>query len=95
VDWLPRTLARTVECCKRLKRDKLGRLKRDQGKRDEARDPLAPVYGWFTEGFDTLDLKEAKALLDGCTPDNQFRNGLEMTLPRYLAGRPKTLISVY
>jgi predicted ATPase len=37
---------------------------RDQGKRDEARDLLAPVYGWFTEGFDTLDLKEAKALLD-------------------------------
>ena len=35
-----------------------------QGKRDEARDLLAPVYGWFTEGFDTLDLKEAKALLD-------------------------------
>ena len=31
---------------------------------DEARDLLAPVYGWFTEGFDTLDLKEAKALLD-------------------------------
>jgi len=47
-----------------LKRDKLGRLKRDQGKRDEARDLLAPVYGWFTEGFDTLDLKQAKALLD-------------------------------
>jgi predicted ATPase len=37
---------------------------RDQGKRDEARELLAPVYGWFTEGFDTLDLKEAKALLD-------------------------------
>jgi predicted ATPase len=36
----------------------------DQGKRDEARDLLAPVYGWFTEGFDTLDLKQAKALLD-------------------------------
>jgi class 3 adenylate cyclase/predicted ATPase len=36
----------------------------DQGKRAEARDLLAPVYGWFTEGFDTLDLKEAKALLD-------------------------------
>jgi hypothetical protein len=35
-----------------------------QGKRDEARDLLAPVYGWFTESFDTLDLKEAKALLD-------------------------------
>jgi predicted ATPase len=42
----------------------LARLRRDQGKRDEARDLLAPVYGWFTEGFDTRDLKEAKALLD-------------------------------
>jgi hypothetical protein len=41
-----------------------GRLWRDQGKRDAARDLVAPVYGWFTEGFDTLDLKEAKALLD-------------------------------
>jgi predicted ATPase len=40
------------------------RLWRDQGKRDEARELLAPVYGWFTEGFDTRDLKEAKALLD-------------------------------
>jgi predicted ATPase len=42
----------------------LARLWRDQGKRDEARELLAPVYGRFTEGFDTLDLKEAKALLD-------------------------------
>jgi predicted ATPase len=42
----------------------MARLWRDQGKRDEARDLLAPVYGWFTEGLDTLDLKEAKALLD-------------------------------
>ena len=42
----------------------LARLWRDQGKRAEARDLLAPVYGWFSEGFDTLDLKEAKALLD-------------------------------
>ncbi len=42
----------------------MARLWRDQGKRDEARQLLAPVYGWFTEGFDTLDLKEAKALLD-------------------------------
>jgi predicted ATPase len=41
----------------------MARLWRDQGKREEARDLLAPVYGWFTEGFDTLDLKEAKALL--------------------------------
>jgi len=42
----------------------LARLWRDQGKRKEARELLAPVYGWFTEGFETLDLKEAKALLD-------------------------------
>jgi predicted ATPase len=41
----------------------LARLWRDQGKRDEARELLAPVYGWFTEGFDTRDLKDAKALL--------------------------------
>jgi predicted ATPase len=41
----------------------MARLWRDQGERDEARELLAPVYGWFTEGFDTLDLKEAKALL--------------------------------
>ena len=39
------------------------RLGRDQGKPQQARELLAPVYGWFTEGFDTLDLKEAKALL--------------------------------
>jgi predicted ATPase len=43
----------------------LARLWRDQGKRDAARSVLAPVYGWFTEGFDTRDLKEGKALLDG------------------------------
>ena len=42
----------------------MARLWRDQGKEDEALDLLAPVYGWFTEGFDTRDLKEAKALLD-------------------------------
>ena len=42
----------------------MARLWRDQGKRNEARDLLAPIYGWFTEGFDTLILKEAKALLD-------------------------------
>ena len=40
------------------------RLLRDQGKRDEARALLAPVYDWFTEGFDTKDLKAAKVLLD-------------------------------
>jgi predicted ATPase len=42
----------------------MARLWREQGKREEARELLAPVYGWFSEGFDTLDLKEAKALLD-------------------------------
>jgi predicted ATPase len=42
----------------------MARLWRDQGKRHEARDLLAPIYAWFTEGFDTRDLKEAKALLD-------------------------------
>jgi hypothetical protein len=42
----------------------VARLWRDQGKRDEAHDVLAPVYWWFTEGFGTLDLKEAKVLLD-------------------------------
>jgi predicted ATPase len=46
------------------------------GRRVEARELLAPVYGWFTEGFDTRDLKEAKALLDELRADNQFRNGL-------------------
>jgi predicted ATPase len=42
----------------------LARLWRDQGRCGEARDILAPVHGWFTEGFRTADLKDAKALLD-------------------------------
>jgi len=42
----------------------MARLWRDQGKRDEALELLAAVYVWFTEGFDTRDLKDAKALLD-------------------------------
>jgi len=41
----------------------LARLWQQRGKRAEARELLAPVYGWFTEGFDTADLQEAKALL--------------------------------
>jgi predicted ATPase len=45
----------------------MARLWRDQGKRQQAHDLLAPIYGWFTEGFDTLDLKNAKALLDQLT----------------------------
>ena len=43
----------------------LARLRRDQGRHADARALLAPVYGWFTEGFDTPDLKDAKALLAG------------------------------
>ncbi len=42
----------------------LARLWRSQGKPQQARELLAPVYGWFTEGFDTRDLKEAKVLLE-------------------------------
>jgi predicted ATPase len=42
----------------------MARLWREQGKRNEARDVLTPVYNWFSEGFDTLDQKEAKTLLD-------------------------------
>ena len=42
----------------------LARLWQQQGKRQDAYDHLAPVYGWFTEGFDTADLQEARALLE-------------------------------
>jgi predicted ATPase len=42
----------------------MARLWCDRGKRDQARELLAPVYGWVTEGFDTPDLKQAKTLLD-------------------------------
>jgi hypothetical protein len=42
----------------------MARLGRDQGKSQQARELLAPVYGWFTVGFDTRDLKDAKALLE-------------------------------
>jgi predicted ATPase len=42
----------------------LARLWQPQGKQAEARELLAPIYGWFTEGFDTADLQEAKALLE-------------------------------
>ena len=45
----------------------LARLWRQQGKREEARQKLAEIYGWFTEGFDTKDLQEAKALLEQLT----------------------------
>jgi predicted ATPase len=45
----------------------LARLWGEQGRRADARALLAPVYGWFTEGFDTVDLKEARGLLDELT----------------------------
>ena len=47
----------------------LARLWQSQDKRQEARDLLAPVYEWFTEGFDTADLKDAKSLLDELSED--------------------------
>jgi predicted ATPase len=53
--------AKSLELCAATS---MARLWRDQGKPQQARELLAPVYGWFTEGFDTRDLKEAKALLD-------------------------------
>jgi predicted ATPase len=78
----------------------MARLKRDQGKRLQARDLLAPVYGWFTEGFDTLDLKEGKALLDELqalelvqAPLENFYNSLSdeqktCRLTQFLIGNP-------
>jgi tetratricopeptide (TPR) repeat protein len=63
----------------------LGRLWRDQGKRTEAYDVLAPVYGWFTEGFETSVFKEAKALLNelGCVDKfDPVPGGRELDHPR-------------
>ena len=57
----------------------MARLWRNQGKRDEARELLAPVCGWFTEGFETRDVKEAKALLFAMRRPTAFRQ-CEMTL---------------
>ena len=56
--------AQQARSCELRVATSLARLWRDQGRRTEARDLLARVYDWFTEGFDTLDLKEAKALLE-------------------------------
>ena len=53
-----------LEVAKWQRATSLARLWRDQGKRSEARVLLAPIYGWFTEGFDTPVLRDAKALLD-------------------------------
>ena len=59
----------------------MARLWRDQGKREEARELLAPIYGWFTEGFDTLDLKEAKKLLDELQHAPATRLGIASSQP--------------
>ncbi len=53
-----------IQGVKTARRITLRRLWRDQGRRAEAQALLAPSYGWFTEGFDTPDLKEARALLE-------------------------------
>jgi len=45
----------------------LGRLLKERGVRTAAQDLLSPLYGWFTEGFDTVDIKDAKALLEDLT----------------------------
>jgi predicted ATPase len=59
--YLPPTEAQSLEL---RAATSLARLWAEQGKRAEACDLLAPVYGWFTEGFEIADLKDAKALLD-------------------------------
>jgi predicted ATPase len=76
----------------------LARLWRDQGKVQQARELLAPVYGWFTEGFDTLDLKEAKSLLDalaaqvGLGAARRLRRGVDWARRsrRWHPGAPRT-----
>ena len=67
------------------RRRSLARLRRDQGRRAEARDLLAPIYGWFTEGFATPDLINAKALLDELGDPGVNMNS---TLARMTASEP-------
>jgi len=66
--WLQRALAtarsQQAKSLELRAATSLARLWREQGKPAEARDLIGPVYGWFTEGFDTADLEDAKALLD-------------------------------
>ena len=61
--------SQSAKCFELRAATSLARLRRDEGKRVEARDLLAPVYDWFTEGFDTADLKDAKALLRELSSD--------------------------
>lgn len=66
--WFQRALdvagCQSAKCLELRAATSLARIWRDRGKHRESRDLLAPIYGWFTEGFDTLDLKQAKSLLD-------------------------------
>jgi predicted ATPase len=73
LDWARRQKAKSWEL---RTATSYARLMRDQGRVKEAYDLLAPVYGWFTEGFNTLDLKEAKALLDGLKVGQRIAQGL-------------------
>jgi class 3 adenylate cyclase/predicted ATPase len=66
----------------------LARLWREEGRRQEARDCLAPVYGWFTEGFDTADLRQARALLDALSSDGDTDDAPLAGLLRRPRGRP-------
>jgi len=61
----------------------LSRLWQQQGKLVEARELLAPIYGWFTEGFDTADLQEAKALLETLARQCQVGRGAGFSCPPY------------
>jgi hypothetical protein len=66
----------------------MARLSRDQGKPQQAHELLAPVYDWFTEGFDTLDLKEAKALLEELAAPSRGRQIFSFRPnPKSLIGR--------
>jgi len=56
----------------------MARLWRDQRKRDEARELLAPVYGWFTEGFDTLDLKGGQRRCSMSCPHESYLRQLDV-----------------
>ncbi len=76
LDWARRQQAKMWEL---RTSTSLARLWQSQGKRREAYDLLAPVYDWFTEGFDTKDLLEAKALLDELAAPSSVANSA--TLP--------------
>jgi hypothetical protein len=60
----------------------LARLWRQQGKREEGRAILADIYGWFTEGFDTADLKDARVLLDELSMEFSLQAGDSLLLAR-------------